>query len=61
MPRLSKCAFRLPQVTARALAVSILSMLSSAREKGLPPDNCNREWRQQQRTRAERWFPSHES
>ena len=32
-----------PQITARSLAISILSMLSSAREKGLPPDNCNRE------------------
>lgn len=30
-----------PQATARTLAISILSMLSSAKEKGIPPDNCN--------------------
>jgi hypothetical protein len=31
-----------PQLTVRTLAVSILSILSSAREKGIPPDNSNR-------------------
>ena len=31
-----------PQLTTKTLAISILSMLSSAREKGLPPDNANR-------------------
>jgi len=30
-----------PQITVRTLAISILSMLSSAKEKGIPPDNCN--------------------
>lgn len=30
-----------PQLTAKTLSISILSMLSSAREKGLPPDNAN--------------------
>ena len=30
-----------PQITTRTLAISILSMLSSAKEKGIPPDNSN--------------------
>lgn len=31
-----------PQITIRTLAISILSMLSSCKEKGTPPDNSNR-------------------
>ena len=38
-----------PQLTTKTLAISILSMLSSAREKGLPPDNANREFSLQAR------------
>ena len=30
-----------PQITVRTLAISILSMLCSAKEKGIPPDNSN--------------------
>lgn len=33
-----------PSLTASALAVSILSMLSSAKTKMLPPDNANRKF-----------------
>jgi ubiquitin-conjugating enzyme E2 W len=31
-----------PQITVRTLAISILSMLSSCKEKAIPPDNANR-------------------
>lgn len=33
-----------PTMTARGIALSILSMLSSARIKKLPPDNMMRKW-----------------
>lgn len=32
-----------PQINVRTLSLSILSMLSSAKEKGIPPDNSQRE------------------